>query len=408
MNKSIFKVFVFVFISTTLNSQVSIANFGKGIQFQDKDSTVYVKMNVRFQNLMSNSWNLPEDNFGSIEGHQSNFLVRRARLKFGGWVYNKKVKYKVELGLSNRDIGGGSGSEFNKTSNLILDAYVNWNFYKGMSIRFGQGKLPGNRERIISSSNLQFVDRSRLNSRFNLDRDVGLMISNKHNLINDFKLIETISLSQGEGRNITTGHHNGYGYTFKIEAFPFGSFESKGDYVGGAIKREQKPKLAIAMAYDINDNAVRERGQKGSFITDNGLYHGKKLYTFFADLMFKFQNISVMMEYADRKTEDNSPIVLNEVDEPIGKFYTGRGFNMQVGYMLKNEYEIAGRYTDVIPESGVGNDEKRYTLGLSKYIVGHNLKIQTDFTYLAVTTQGNGPDQKDDQIIWRTQFELQF
>ena len=291
MQKTLLCVIILSCFSLVLSSQISTKNFGKGIQFEGKDSSFYVKMNVRFQNLMTHSWSLTDDEFGSFDNYNSNYLVRRSRLKFGGWAYNPKIKYKLELGLTNRDIGGGTGSEFNKAANVILDAYVDWNFYKGFSIRFGQGKLPGNRERVISSSNLQFVDRSRLNSRFNIDRDVGLMLTHKHKLSGDFILIEKIALSQGEGRNVTAGNSGisrGSEYTFRLEALPFGSFQSKGDYVASAIKREKKPKLALGFTYDINNNAMRNRGNLGSFITDDAT-PGKTLNTFFADLMFKYE-----------------------------------------------------------------------------------------------------------------------
>ncbi|MFT6336997.1 MAG: hypothetical protein ACJATI_003758 [Halioglobus sp.] len=315
----------------------------------------------------------------------------------------------MEFGLSNRDIGKGIGSEFNKAANVILDAHVTWNFYKGFSIRFGQGKLPGNRERVISSANLQFVDRSRLNSRFNLDRDVGLMMVHKHKIAGDFILIEKVAMSQGEGRNVTGGHFEGYEYTFRLEALPFGSFQSKGDYVSSAIKREPTPKLALGFTYDINNNAVRERGNLGNFIVDNGSYTGKTLNSFHADLMFKYQGLSVMAEYATRETEDGDPIVLSaDGITAIGEFFTGSALNVQAGYMFKNNYEIAARVTTVTPDLEIDSDDTRYTLGLSKFVVGHNLKIQTDFTYRSVTTQGDVVDTKDDQFIWRTQFELQF
>ena len=40
---------------------------------------------------------------------------------------------------------------------------MKWNFYKNFELWFGQAKLPGNRERVVSSGNLQLVDRSILN-----------------------------------------------------------------------------------------------------------------------------------------------------------------------------------------------------------------------------------------------------
>ena len=39
---------------------------------------------------------------------EANFLVRRARLKFDGYALTPKLEYKIELGLSNRDMSGAS------------------------------------------------------------------------------------------------------------------------------------------------------------------------------------------------------------------------------------------------------------------------------------------------------------
>ena len=194
-------------------------------------------------------------------------------MKFNGWAFTQKLKYKLELGLSNRDISGGDSKEYKNGSRIILDAYVEWNFWNNFSILAGQTKLPGNRERIVSSANMQFVDRSLLNSKFNIDRDMGIQLKHHFKFGKQFIVQETFAFSQGEGRNITAGSFDGLNYTFKVEAFPFGKFASKGAYVGSDIKREQKPKLAIAVAYDFNQNSVKERSQLGSFITDdNGNY----------------------------------------------------------------------------------------------------------------------------------------
>src|SRR5690606_10043901 len=97
-----------------------------------------------------------------------------------------------------------------------------------------------------------------------------------------FKIVEKASLSQGEGRDITAGYNGGFCYTFRMEFLPLGMFKSRGDYVNVDLKREEKPKLSIGITYDINDNAIRERGQLGNFIRDsNGNYVGKTLSTIF-------------------------------------------------------------------------------------------------------------------------------
>ena len=150
-------------------------------------------------------------------------LIRRSRLKFDGFAFSPKLKYKVELGLSNRDQSGASQFTSN-APRYILDAVLKWNFAKNFVLWFGQTKLPGNRERVISSANMQQVDRSLLNSRFNIDRDIGFQLRHKFNLTDTFLVKEILSIAQGEGRNITTGNLGGYQYTTRVELFPFGDF----------------------------------------------------------------------------------------------------------------------------------------------------------------------------------------
>src|SRR5690606_14254754 len=126
--------------------------FGNGLlNFMGKDSTWSAKVGARMQILTISSWSKTDEGYTNPE---QNFLVRRARLKFDGFVHSPKLVYKIELGLSNRDISGGSQFTGN-TPRYILDAVVKWNFYQNFVLWFGQTKLPGNIERVISSGNLQ-------------------------------------------------------------------------------------------------------------------------------------------------------------------------------------------------------------------------------------------------------------
>jgi len=143
-------------------AQVTYPSFGKGIQVTAEDSTFYLKLGFRFQTLFTNEWDASGSGLSGLGNHTSAFFIRRSRLKFDGWAINKNLKYKAELALSNRDNGGGNSSNFSNAANIILDAFVEYKFNSGLALRAGQFKLPGNRERVISSGNLQFVDRSRL------------------------------------------------------------------------------------------------------------------------------------------------------------------------------------------------------------------------------------------------------
>ena len=269
-----FKAAWIAIILFALNSQaqeISDTSFGKGlINFVAKDSTFSIKFAPRCQVRYNSTWNHNGDLYESAE---QNFLVRRSRLKFDGFAYSPKLRYKIELGLSNRDMSGGN--EFNRnTPRYILDAVIMWQFAKDWELWAGQTKLPGNIERVVSSGDLQLIDRSLLNSRFTIDRDMGIQLRHKTNLGGDFLMREKFSLSQGEGRNVTEGNEGGLQYTGRIELLPFGTFKSKGDYTQSDLKREEIPKLMLSMTYNYNQGAVRERGFAGDYMlrADGSIY----------------------------------------------------------------------------------------------------------------------------------------
>jgi len=59
-----------------------------------------------------------------------------------------------------------------------------------------------------------------VNSRFNIDRDLGIQLRHHDYLSDKFLIRERIAISQGEGRNITTGNLGGYQYTARLELLP--------------------------------------------------------------------------------------------------------------------------------------------------------------------------------------------
>ncbi len=400
-------IILLLFVFTGLFSQNTINDkFGKGFVIMAKDSSFKMRAAMRFQNLFIVESPIVNDEV-KFDQASSNFLVRRARLKFDGYAYSPKLEYKVELGLSNRDISNIS-PETRNAPGIILDALLKWKFAKNLELWVGQTKLPGNRERVVSSANLQFVDRSIVNSAYNIDRDMGFQLRHKFKAGNMvFK--EMVSFSQGEGRNITQGNLGGYDYTGRVEWLPMGDFQSKGDYVGSAIKREEKPRLALGLTYDYNDRAAKERGQLGGYVYDKVSVTEKEyhsLYSVMADMMFKYQGFSLMAEYVDKDATNGS--VLKDTLGNSFTYRTGMGFNIQGGYMFKNNWEIAARYSVIEPRKDTKRaDERQYTFGVSKFIVGHSLKVQTDVSYTEEKAQG-GAVYYGDGLMYRLQIDIHF
>ena len=394
-------ILITLFLTTysLYGQEVTASKFGKGLlNIQAKDSTFSMNISARMQFLTSSIWSESDDSFGSPE---SNFLVRRARLKFKGFAYSPKLTYKLELGLSNRDISGANQFTSN-APRYILDAYVRWNFYKNFTLQAGQGKLPGNIERVISSGDLAMVDRSILNSKFNIDRDLGVQLRHHFKLSENFIVKEIFAISQGEGRNITAGNLGGHQYTGRIEVLPFGNFKSKGDYRGADLEREQTPKLLIGVVYDLNNDAVKSRSNQGSYLETTDGFYKTDVNTLFFDTHFKYRGFSIMAEYADRDADD--PVAKNSDDSLTGDVVNiGNATNFQMGYVMPSNLSVTGRYTNINFDSIVTSNNKitQYTLGLSKYVAKHKLKVQTDITY-------EDSVSSNDKIVYRLQFDIHF
>ncbi|NNJ55121.1 MAG: hypothetical protein HKP14_03275 [Bacteroidia bacterium] len=346
-----------------------------------------MKFSFRVQSLFT----YENQESASAEDASMQAMVRRMRLKSKGYIYDPKFEYKLELALSQRDMGSGKDyDQVGSASKVVLDAVMKYHLGNKNQLWFGQTKLPGNRERVISSRDLQFVDRSLVNSKFNIDRDFGVQFRSKQE-IGSMPLTLAAAVVTGEGRNIRVDNaKNGLAYVGRVEFYPLGKFTKKGDYYGSDMQREEKAKLAIGATYSFNQNTNRN-GQTGNFIVDTlGNVH-TDIQSVFVDMMFKYKGWSVMSEYAHKQLPDH-----------VTGFTSGEGFVAQLGYLFDNNYELSGRYTsiDEVKSATSSKQTNEYTLGFSKYIVGHMLKWQTDISYSDVSSSTLGN--------YRFRFQLEF
>ena len=399
--KQLILSFLFIPLGLSLQAQeISDTKFGNGmINFIAKDSSFSVKFAPRVQSRYQSEWSYNGEDYDPAD---INFSVRRARLKFGGFAFSPKLKYKIELGLSNRDISGANVYNRN-TPRYILDAVVMWNFYEKFELWAGQTKLPGNIERVVSSANLQLIDRSLLNSKFNIDRDIGIQLRHKLRLGGNWIIKEKFSISQGEGRNITEGNIGGLQYTSRLELLPFGEFSSKGDYFQGDLKREKSIKAMFGFTYDINENAVKSRSNMGSYLiqSSGGLFE-TDITTIFLDGVIKYNGFALTGEYANRDADQIEALEEDGRTKTGAVVGAGSASNIQGSYLFKNNFEITARYTNInFKEITRLSDLKQITFGVSKYVVGHSLKIQADISLL------NASGIKDN-LLFRTGFDLHF
>lgn len=380
---------------TVLRGQDTIpTTFGDGFSFYAGDTSMHLNFYPRFQSRVVAR--TPLSKSISREDIRTRALVRRARLKFDGYAFHPDVEFKLQVGLSNDDLDGVSEHTSN-APNAIMDAVIKWHASERFSLWWGQTKLRGSREFLISSQDLQFVDRSILDDRFRIGRDMGFQFLH-HFELGPVLIRERVSISQGEGRNIVSGAHKGYAYNARLEVLPFGPFNDEGDYVGPAMFQDPEPKLALGATYGLNRNAIRTMGYDGAYLP-----YSRDLTRIHIDLMFKYGGFSLMGEWGQRNA--GAPVIYEAETvgrrSRIGSYYTGQGWNFHMGYLFKNDFEVAARYSSLQPEQKTGYPEaEQYALALSRYIHNNDLKIQADVSYI----EKNG--LTDDHLRLRLQTEL--
>lgn len=363
---------------------------GKGITFRPKSNWFSLTMRFRMQNMVGLSF---DKDFTLTK---TDAQVKRLRLRFDGYIYSPKLVYSVQLGFTSYD----TEPLPNGNMNIVRDAIVYYVPSPKWNIGFGQTKIKANRARINSSSALQFVDRSIVNSEFNLDRDFGFFGEYNMRGGEGFNLSAKGSVTLGEGRNWGSSSNGGLAYTGRLELYPLGRFKSKGDVMEGDFEGEEQVKILVAGAYSYNRKASRLKGQRGAVMSDDAT---RNIGSYFADFILKYRGFAFYTDFMGRSCD--RPLF----DPQSNAFvYSGQGLNIQTSYLFDKKWEVALRNSTLFPEHEVQPfaGYKRWnqtTVGITRYIIGHSLKVQADMSYNH-RSESFDPDYNR----WEIRFQLEL
>lgn len=347
----------------TETDERAMISVSKGLAVS-KDSIFLLNIRFRMQNRIGVRTNSTED--WSVNDFEAR--VRRLRLRFDGFMGTPDFQYYIQLAFSRADQDFDNGGE----AKIIRDAIVYYHFNDRFYIGFGQSKLPGNRQRVNSSGNLQFADRSIANGAFTLDRDFGVFAYYSGEL-DQMVFNGKAAISTGEGRNITRTD-NGLAYTLRGEWLPLGAFANSGDYSEGDLEFESTPKLSVALTFSRNERTRQSGGQLGVPLAE-----GVNLNTWISDLSFKWKGHACLVEWMRRRSSEL------EVPNPEGDqvaISAGTGLNVQYSYTTRKFWEATVRYSSVQPEKGSPlKNQREVLLGVNKYINNHRIKLQAHVGY---------------------------
>jgi hypothetical protein len=343
--------------------------FKDGVMFRQEDNDFMMRLRFRVQTRFTATTKTADES----DLEQAEFTVRRTRLRMDGHALSPNLLYRVQLSFTR----GDQDWDNSQVPNILRDAVAGYRWYPSHTLWVGLAKLPGNRQRVISSSAQEFVDRSLLNATFNVDRDAGLQHYSQ--FWSERPIWLKLAVSNGEGRNQPNDNAS-MATTARVEWYPLGSFHDDGDNFEADLYREPEPRMGLGVATSANQKTARTGGQLGK---DLGTDEWRSMETRFVDFVYKQRGFSLSAEYAKRTA--GNPLV-----SPKLFVYEGEGLNVQGGYVFESNWQPAIRYTSIwaAPEiRTVAQDTRQYTAGLSKYIKNHVVKVQSDLTYQELMPQ---------------------
>jgi phosphate-selective porin OprO and OprP len=334
---------------------------GKGLSFKSEDGDFSLALGLRamfLYEIENDPSALAPDPTTTQE-----LMVRRARVTFGGTMWGKHNKYKIELAVSPKDESVDDLGYVTQTP--LLTWQNSFTHLRDLELRIGQYKVPYSRERVVSSSKLAMVDRSSHNKAFNLDRDIGLDLGSRD--LGGAGLFQyNVGVYAGEGRGRFEASDFGLMVLARLNVTPMGLFD---DYEPQDFKRTG-PRLSLGAAVAYVD------GAQGAKSILDGAPEGSQYnhLNLTADALFKASGFSAEAAFALR----------TGADEPLKPFAeVGSGFYVQPGYLLpKLPIGIAARFAQTLPTEGTAMSEKTEVgPALSWYLAGarNTFKLQTDY-----------------------------
>lgn len=330
----------FGLINSTYAQQTFKDKFGKPYTFTTKDSSFQFSFGGRMQQRF-----VVTDPIGTGNASDA-FILRRARLKSKGYLFSDKLKYAYQQDVLLAD-------------DVVMDFILDYHFSENFNVFVGRYKTPSHIGFVMSSQKTSYPDREIFHNTFTTDRAEGFQFLHKFNL---GKILVTERLALTDEHWIKNlGDANAMDITGRLEIYPLGAFTKNAQSVGADLQREPKTKLMFGAVYDYNAKTSLSQGRIGDELGVNA-----DLSILVFDAVVKHKGFTVMSQYANRSIESGNDV----------GYVLGDGFMTKLSYLNKKNYEFSTRYSQI-----GATDMNQYSLGINKYIVKNNLKIQYSLDY---------------------------
>lgn len=338
----------------------------------------------------------------NLSNSSSTFNIDRARLSLAANLFDSKFNVYGRLNLPANFQSTTTGSRSFNT--VLQEAYFEYRPSINHAFNIGlRADYIDSRETRIEGESLSFINRSSISSTFDAIFDFGIRYKGNYRLGRKQLIRPYLSFTTGDSRSSLQKNYGGFKYGARLDYLPFGKFSKGGEFYMDDLARESKPKLVIGGVYSFNNGTTSAYGVNGGRYLYGDVAQNILLPDFIrvgSDFLFKFKGAYALGSYTQTKVtvpvgiagffKTNGTFVkytqnaqqIN--DSVLSKLNVGSGINIQAGYLFSSNWSLGFRYTELKADAKAQNFadfNKYYTMVISKYLSGNNLKIQLELGY---------------------------
>lgn len=307
-------------------------------------------------------------------------------MKVGGHAYRQGLEYYLE---------------YDFPSSRLLDYRLTLGPSEAQ-VRVGQWKVNYSRERVQSSGEQTFVERSIVNRVFTLDRQTGVMLFGHLFDGGPADLRYYVHALTGAGAGGQENDDKHLMWLGRLEWQPLGTDP---DMSGGDLDRRTEPALTIAGAGVTNRSAfTRFSGSGGGQLPgyqdgDPGQYRMRQALI---ETAFKYRGVSVQHESHWKRIEDTTTDITSDYE---GTYVQAAFFPAEFIMGLPEPLEVGARWATVSGGPAAVASESREVGGVANwYFSGHKNKLSLDIFRVSIEDQTSRADRWRARVQWDVSF----
>jgi phosphate-selective porin OprO and OprP len=382
---------------------VQVVRLKQGYQLGDGITFRSTQGNLNFNQTLQTVYSINSAN-KNLSSPGSSFEIPRARLNIFGNIFDNKISLSARLNFSSDFQSVTTGNR--SFSTVLQEANIEYRPNRSHAFNFGlRADYIDSRETRIEGESLGFIDRSAVSEAFDAIFDFGIRYKGNYRIGKNQWIKSYASITTGDSRSGLQKNYGGLKYGIRLDYLPFGKFARYGEFYMDDLYREDKPRLVIGVVYSFNESATSAKGTNGGrwVYGANNLNELFPSYSKFgADYLFKYKGFyslasfvstsatvptGIKGEYRLNGTFSAYPTTQTDAQTKnivLSRLNLGSGFNFQAGYLLPSNWAIGARYSslnsDVITAS-YANLDRYYAMVITRYVSGHNLKVQLQAGY---------------------------